>query len=556
MITSADNELQFLPLGGAGEVGMNLNLYGYGPAGSEKWLMIDLGVTFNNGVLPGIDVLMPNTKFIEAQKDRLLAIILTHAHEDHIGAVQYLWPKLRCPIYATPFTLSVLNSKLASTDFANEVEINEVPLGARFSVGPFDLELISMNHSIPEPSAIALRTPLGTVFHTGDWKFDPNPIVGKPAAEEALRCIGEEGTLALVCDSTNVFTPGQSASESSIFDNLNKIIASCSGQVAVACFATNVARLKTIARAAAYNDRNVVLAGRSLRRITTAARENDYLSDCPDFLSEEDAGYLPDEKTLIICTGSQGEPRAALARIAENNHPRIQLKFGDTLIFSSRIIPGNELAIKELQAKFIRRGIHVITSDNAMIHVSGHPPRGDLTRMYNYLKPHLSIPVHGKREHLREHAELAHACKVPHVIINENGGIIRIAPGTPAITEEFHVGRLAADGNRVIPIDSEIIKSRTRVMWHGFAVITVILNRGNVENEMPISTAGLIEDDNDPILEKIRLAVREAINNLKLSAKEPDNQAISETARIAARRTFQALFDKRPPVRVHLVRRE
>ncbi len=556
MIASAKDELQFLPLGGAGEVGMNLNLYGYGPVGNEKWLMIDLGVTFNNGALPGIDVLMPNINFIERRKDRLLAIVLTHAHEDHIGAVQYLWPKLRCPIYATPFTISVLNRKLASTNFANEVEINEVPLGARFLVGPYDLEFINMNHSIPEPSAIAIRTPLGTVLHTGDWKFDPNPIVGKPADEEALRCIGEEGTLALVCDSTNVFTSGQSASEASIFNNLKKIIASSKGQVAVACFATNVARLQTIARAAVCNDRNVVLAGRSLKRITDAANENGYLLDCPEFLSEEDAGYLPDDKTLIICTGSQGEPRAALARIAENNHPRIELNPGDTLIFSSRIIPGNEHAINELQAKFVRRGVHVITSKNAMIHVSGHPARDEMTRMYHYIKPQLSIPVHGELKHLREHAELARSCQVPHVIVNENGGIVRIAPGTPEIIDQFQVGRLATDGNSLIPIDSEIIKSRTRVMWHGFAVVTVILNRGNVDTEMPISTVGLIEEDNDPILEQIRFAVKEAINILNPGAKEIENHAISEAARIAARRTFHSLFGKRPPVRVHLVRRE
>ena len=556
MISSTDDELQFLPLGGAGEVGMNLNLYGYGPVGNKKWLMIDLGVTFNNGALPGVDVFMPNTNFIESRKDHLLAIVLTHAHEDHIGAVQYLWPRLRCPIYATPFTRSVLNRKLASTNFANQLEINEVPLGARFVIGPFELEFINMNHSIPEPSAIAIRTPLGTVLHTGDWKFDPDPVVGKPADEEALRCIGKEGTIALVSDSTNVFAQGPSVSEAGIFNNLNKIIANSKGQVAVACFATNVARLQTIARAAAYNDRNVVLAGRSLKRITDAANENGYLLDCPEFLSEEDAGYLPDDKTLIICTGSQGEPRAALARIAENNHPRIKLNRGDTLIFSSRIIPGNEQAINELQAKFVRRGINVITSKNAMVHVSGHAARDEMTRMYHYIKPQLSVPVHGELKHLREHADLARSCQVPHVIVNENGGIVRIAPGTPEIIDEFKVGRLATDGNRVIPVDSEIIKSRTRVMWHGFAVVTVILNRGNVDKKMPISTVGLIEEDNDPVLEQIRFAVMEAINDLNPGAKEVENHVISEAARVAARRAFHLLFDKRPPVRVHLVRRE
>jgi ribonuclease J len=554
MSTATAEELLFVPLGGAGEIGMNLNLYGFGLPGDEDWLMIDLGVTFNDGELPGIDVLMPNPKFIEDRKDRLLALILTHAHEDHLGAVQYLWPKLRCPIYATPFTVSVLRRKLAETEFGSEVKINEVPLGAKFTLGPFDLEWVTMTHSIPEPNAIALRTPLGTVLHTGDWKFDPDPVVGEPADEKTLRRIGEEGALAVVCDSTNVFTPGTTGSEADILDNLTDIIASCTGQVAVACFATNVARLETIATAAARNDRDVVLAGRSLKRITDAARENGYIKGVPAFLMEEDAGFLPDDKTLIICTGSQGEPRAALARIAAEDHPRIVLNPGDTLIFSSRVIPGNERAIAELQAKFLRRDIHVITAKDAMIHVSGHPARDELTRMYQHLRPEIAIPVHGELRHLTEHAELARTCQVPHAIVNENGGAVRLAPGAPGIIDHVPVGRLASDGNRLVPIQSEVVKSRTRAMWHGFAVLTVILDRDEVDEEMPISTAGLLEDEDDPILDTVRLAVREAIDRLSRDAKDADDHTVSEAARIAARRAFRALFDKRPITRVHLVR--
>ena len=554
MTPGPKDELLFVPLGGAGEIGMNLNLYGYGPAGDEDWLMIDLGVTFNDGELPGIDVIMPDPTFIEERRDRLLGLVLTHAHEDHLGAVQYLWPRLKCPIYATPFTVSVLKRKLQETSFAADVEIIEVPLAGRFSLGPFDLELVTLTHSIPEPNAIALRSPLGTVLHTGDWKFDPDPVVGEPADEETLRRIGEEGALAVVCDSTNVFTPGDSGSEADILDNLTEIIARCTGQVAVACFATNVARLETIATAAARNDRDVVLAGRSLKRITEAARENGYMQDVPAFLMEEDAGFLPDDKTLLICTGSQGEPRAALSRIASGDHPRIAMNPGDTLVFSSRVIPGNERAIAELQAKFIRRGVHIITPKDAMIHVSGHPARDELARMYQHLRPSIAIPVHGELRHLTEHAALARTCQVPHAIVNENGGAVRLAPGAPGVIDHVSVGRLAADGNRLVPIASEIVKSRTRAMWHGFAVVTVILDRGEVDEEMPISTTGLLDDEDDPILDTVRLAVREAIDRLSPVAEDADDHTVSEAARIAARRSFKDLFDKRPITRVHLVR--
>jgi len=553
-MTSGNAELLFVPLGGAGEIGMNLNLYGYGPPGDETWLMVDLGVTFNDGELPGVDVIMPDPTFIEDRRDNLAALVLTHAHEDHLGAVPYLWPRLRCPIYATPFTVSVLKRKLSETDFADQVEIIEVPLAGQFSIGPFDLELVTLTHSIPEPNAIALRTPLGTVLHTGDWKFDPDPVIGEPADEETLRRIGEEGALAVVCDSTNVFVSGDSGSEADILDNLSQIIAECTGQVAVACFATNVARLETIATAAARNDRDVVLAGRSLKRITEAARENGYMQNVAGFLMEEDAGFLPDEKTLIICTGSQGEPLAALARIAANDHPRINLNPGDTLIFSSRVIPGNERVISELQAKFLRRGIRVITASDHMIHVSGHPARDELTRMYQHLRPQIAVPVHGELRHLAAHAELARTCQVPHAIVNENGGAVRLAPGQPGVIDHVPVGRLTSDGNRLVPVGSEIVKSRIRAMWHGFAVVTVILNGGEVDDEMLISTTGLLENEDDPILDTVRLAVRDAIDRLSPVADQADDLVVSETARIAARRAFRGLFDKRPITRVHLIR--
>jgi ribonuclease J len=552
-MTAKQDDLLFVPLGGAGEIGMNLNLYGYGPPGEETWVMVDLGVTFSDGSLPGIDVIMPDPTFIEERKDRLAGLVLTHAHEDHIGAVQYLWPRLRCPIYATPFTLSVLRRKLSETDFANMVEIIEVPLGGAFEVGPFQMELITLTHSIPEPNAIAITTPAGTVMHTGDWKFDPDPVVGPASDEDALKRFGDAGVLAIVCDSTNVFNPGSAGSESDIFDNLSKLIAECEGRVAVACFASNVARLETIANAAAANGRDVVLAGRSLGRITEAARDNGYLADIPAFLDEEDAGFLPNDKTLIICTGSQGEPRAALSRIANGDHPRITLGDGDVVIFSSRVIPGNEPSISRMQDKLVQRGVKLITPNDHMIHVSGHPARDDLTRMYQHVRPSISVPVHGEHRHLVEHAKLAKQCQVPESFVVENGTSLRLGPGAPGIIDHVQAGRLVVDGNRIIPTESEIVRGRIRAMWNGFAVVTVAMNGAELAGEPQISTSGLFEDDDDPALDAVKLAVREGLTKLSPAALKDDGLVL-ETARIAARRALRIVVDKRPVTRVHLVR--
>lgn len=548
----AGDELVFIPLGGAGEIGMNLNLYGYGPPGGETWVMVDLGVTFADGTLPGIDIILPDPAFIEARRDNLAGLVLTHAHEDHIGAVQYLWPRFKCPVYATPFTLSVLKRKLAENGFQGDMEIHEIPLGGSFSVGPFEMELITLTHSIPEPNAIAITTPAGTVMHTGDWKFDPDPVIGPVADEAALRRFGDAGVLAIVCDSTNVFTPGISGSEADILDNLSALIAGCAGKVAVACFATNVARLETIAKAAAANGRDVVLAGRSLRRITDAARENGYLADVPAFLDESEAGYLPDDKVVIVCTGSQGEPRAALARIAAGAHRQVTLGAGDTVIFSSRVIPGNEPSIAALQNALVRLGVEVITAKDHMIHVSGHPARDELTRMYQHVRPAIAVPVHGEHRHLVEHAELARQCQVPEAFVVDNGSVLRLGPGAPGIIDHVPAGRLVVEGNRVVSVDSETVRGRIRTMWNGFAVITLVLDETGKAVEMPISTSGLFNDDNDPALDGVRLAVRDALAKLSSVALR-DDDLVAETARIAARRAFRQALDKRPVVRVHLV---
>lgn len=550
---AAEQEFVFLPLGGAGEIGMNLNLYGLGPRGAETWLMVDLGVTFGDGTLPGVDVIMPDPTFIAERKDRLAGLVLTHAHEDHLGAVAYLWERLQCPVYATPFAVSILKRKLAEAGLERRVPVTTIPLGGKFKVGPFDLELITLTHSIPEPNAIAIRTPLGTVLHTGDWKFDPDPVVGPTSDEAALRRLGDEGVLAVVCDSTNVFTSGTSGSEADLLESLSGLIGASPGRVAVACFATNVARLETIATAAARQGRDVVLAGRALRRIVDAARENGYLADTPAFLVEEDAGYLPREKTLIICTGSQGEPRAALARIAAGDHPRVGLEPGDTVIFSSRAIPGNEISIARVQNQLVRRGVKLITWDDHLVHVSGHPARDELAHMYQLARPKIAVPVHGEIRHLQAHAALALDCQVPVAVVAENGAMVRLGPGEPGIVGHAPVGRLALEGNRVVPMDGELVRGRNRAIYNGSAVVTVVVDRDGVVGDPQLALIGLLDGDEGDIVAGIRDRVRAAVGAMARRLRG-DDDAVKEEVRLAVRRAFRELLDKKPVTTVHLVR--
>ncbi|NQU62479.1 MAG: ribonuclease J [Rhodospirillales bacterium] len=554
MAKNKPDHLVFLPLGGAGEIGMNLNLYGLGPEGKETWVMVDFGITFGDGQNPGVDVIAPDPGFIVEHRDRLAGLVLTHAHEDHLGAVPYLWDRLNCPIYATPFTVSILKRKLSETDFGDRVEIIEVPLGGRFNVGPFDMELITLTHSIPEPNAIAIRTDFGTILHTGDWKFDPGPVVGETADEEALARLGDEGVMALVCDSTNVFDPGQSGSEADLLESLTALIGQCKKRVAVACFSTNVARLETIAKAAQANGRDVVLAGRSLWRINDAARDNGYLGGVPAFIDDKDAGHIPEDKVVIICTGSQGEPRAALWRIANDDHPNVTLNEGDTVIFSARMIPGNEGSIGRLHNRLIRRGIEVITARDHFIHVSGHPARDELARMYQLARPKLSIPVHGEARHLREHAKLALECQVPAAIPAENGTIIRLGPGDAAAIGEVPSGRLALDGNRMVPLDGDLIRSRNRAIFNGTAVVTVAVDEnGELAGEPGITTSGLLELGEDAVEAAALDAAADDIKGLS-GKKSRDDEALKEAVRIAVRRSFRKNLDKKPITTVHLVR--
>lgn len=553
MSAGARAELVFLPLGGAGEIGMNLNLYGYGPPSARRWVIVDFGVTFGEGTMPLAEVILPDPSFIVERRRDLLGIVLTHAHEDHLGAVPYLWPRLECPIYATPFTAAVLRRKLKEEGLEGRAQVTEIPLGGRLELGPFEMELITLTHSIPEPNAIALRTRLGTVLHTGDWKFDPDPVVGPTADEAALRRLGDEGVLALVGDSTNVFVSGDSGSEASLRENLREIIADCRGRVAVTCFASNVARLDTIASAAAACGRSVVAAGRSLRRIEEAARETGYLQDTPPFLDEREADALPRDEVAILCTGSQGEPRAALARIAHGEHPAIRLERGDLVIFSARVIPGNERSVARLHNELVGLGVRVVTWADRDVHVSGHPARDELARMYQLARPRIAVPVHGEMRHLVAHAELARHCQVPEAVVAGNGEMVRLAPGPAAVIGRVPAGRLAVDGRRIVALDGEVMRSRVRVFYNGAVAVTVVLDAdGGLVDEPQVTPVGLVEEDDAAVAEAVLAAAR-AVEDLSRRQRR-DDDAVREAVRVAVRRAFRAALDKRPVTSVHIVR--
>jgi ribonuclease J len=543
--------LFFVSLGGAGEIGMNLNLYGY----AGDWLILDCGVTFGDDSQPGLEVVMPDPAFIVERRDRLLGIVATHAHEDHIGAIPYLWAQLRCPVWATPFTASLLRAKLIEAGIADKVRINVVPISGRFTVGPFDLELITLTHSIPEPNAVALRTPIGTVLHTGDWKFDPDPLIGSTFDETALLQLGNEGVLAMVGDSTNALRPGTSGSEADLRRSLIDLVGRYDARVAVACFASNVARLETIARAAATHGREVALVGRSLWRIDKAARENGYLADLPRFLTEDEAGYIPRDKILMICTGSQGEPRAALARIAREDHPNVTLETGDVVIFSSRIIPGNEKAINRLQNALVRLGVEIVTEEDHFVHVSGHPARDELVRMYQMVRPRVAIPVHGEARHLVAHADLAKECQVQQPLIIQNGDMVRLTPGGAEVVDEVPVGRLASDGKGLLPLGGNALKDRRRITLNGSAVATLVVDRqGRLAAPPAISLIGLVEESAaDVALPYFRDAVERGFDGLQAGQRR-DDDAVREAARRALRRAINDRFGKRPLIEIHLVR--
>ncbi|MEQ1611259.1 MAG: ribonuclease J, partial [Hyphomicrobiaceae bacterium] len=449
--TGAKGELVFAALGGLGEIGMNTYLYGLGEAKKRQWLMIDLGLTFPGEGEPGVDVVLPDLKFITNEKKRLAGLVLTHAHEDHIGAIIDLWPRIGCPIYATPFTAGMLRSK--TTEYGNRVKlpITVVPIGTRFKVGPFDLEYVNLSHSIPEMSGVVLRTPHGNVFHTGDWKLDQDPLVGLPSDNARLQQLGEEGMLAMICDSTNAMREGRSPSEVEVATSLTKIIKGAKRRVAVTTFASNVARIKAVSDAAEATGRKLVVVGRAMHRVIQVAIDTGYLPADFKFLDQNQYQYLQPSETLALCTGSQGELRAALARIAEEEHPQVKLGKGDLVIYSSRTIPGNEKPVGKVQNALTLMGCEIITDSDALVHVTGHPRREELRLMYGWMKPKIVVPMHGEARHLYANAKLARECGVPATVLATDGKLVRLAPGRPEIIDQIPVGRLYRDGKLIVP---------------------------------------------------------------------------------------------------------
>jgi ribonuclease J len=558
MKAKPDDELVFLPLGGSGEIGMNLNAYGYGPPDARKWIIVDIGVTFGReDTTPGVDLILPDPTYLEEERDSIIGIVLTHAHEDHIGALGWLWPRLKAPVYATPFTAALVREKLKEHNLLEKVPLTEIPLKGQLTLGPFEIDFVTLTHSIPEPNGLAIRTPLGLVWHTGDWKIDPDPLIGETTDEAKLRAMADEGILAMVCDSTNVFVEGTAGSEGDVREKLTEIVARCTGRVAVTAFASNVARVETALLAARATGRTPCLVGRSMHRIFAAAQSVGLLQDAPFVMDEEEASALDPERVLYLCTGSQGEARAALSRIARGDHRHVSLKQGDTVIFSSRVIPGNEAAIHDLQNAFLEKGVELITADDHFVHVSGHPARDELRQMYQWARPHIAVPVHGEKRHIREHVKLAQELQVPEQIAPRNGDLIRLAPGPVALIDEVPSGRLYVDGNVIIEAEDDALKDRKRLGAEGAVHVSLAVSAKNAIVAGPtINVRGLsMEDDEDfdIALEELEKSAKAAFAKLN-HADRDDDESVEANIMRAVRKSAERLWRKRPLVDVTVLR--
>ena len=531
-------ELLFLALGGSGEIGMNVNLYGC----RGKWLMVDLGMTFSGNEYPGVDLVFADLDFIEERRKDLLGIVLTHAHEDHIGAVPYFAEQLGVPLYATPFTARLVAAKLEEEGILDEIELNVVEDLERFEVGPFGIRYVPLAHSIAEGNAVLIDTPFGRVFHTGDWKIDEEPQIGTPATAAELTAIGDEGVLALVCDSTNVFNPEPSGSEGEVYRGLQLEVAKHKGRrVLVTTFASNVARLQTLGAVAKATGRKLCVAGRSLDKIIEAGQASGYLKDLPEPVDFDTAMALPRGEVLIVATGGQGEPRAALSRIAEGNHP-ISLEAGDVVLFSSRQIPGNEIAIGRIQNRLAERDIKLVTDRQSLIHVSGHPGRPELEALYSWIRPEILMPVHGEVRHMREQARLGLASGIPHAVFQQNGDLVRLAPGKPGKFDEVRAGRLVLDGDMIVPADGDAVVMRRRLSYAGVVSVAV-----GVGGDVQVAAVGLpLETDLDAFLAEARADVEKAVAAAKKARADADKRR--EAARLAARRAAARWTGKKPQV--------
>ncbi|MCA1241937.1 ribonuclease J [Stappia stellulata] len=545
---TGDQELVFVALGGLGEIGMNMALYGYGPAHERRWLMVDCGVTFAGPDLPGVDIVVPDISYIEDKLDRLDGIVITHAHEDHYGALIHLWPRLKAPLYMTPFTAGLLAAKTQSEPGVDKIPVSVVKQGDRFQLGPFDVEMVAMSHSIPEPCALAIRTPAGLVVHSGDWKIDPTPGIGRPIDVERLAQLGEEGVRALICDSTNAVRDGVSPSEMDVAADLTRVIQKAKRRVAVTTFASNVARIRSIALAAKAADRDVVVMGRSMHRAIEVATELGYMDDLPAFLSEDAYGYLPPEKVVLLLTGSQGEERAALARIAAGDHRNVALSKGDMVVFSSRTIPGNEKAVNAIVNKLAEARVEIVTDRDALVHVSGHPRRGELTQLYDLLKPQALIPAHGEAMHLKAHHDLAKAHGIKNAMIARNGDLVRLSPGRLDIVDEIPVGIEVKDGMIFGDPEETGVQERRKLSFAGAIVVSVVVDaRGDLVGEPQAALFGLPETDEDgDDMEDI--VIDEVIHALESIPKNrrKNLDVVTEAARRAARAAVRDCWGKKP----------
>jgi ribonuclease J len=550
------DELTFAPLGGVGEIGMNLSIYGLGNRHQRSWLAVDLGVSFGDEEhLPGIDLIMPDISFLEKERKNLMGLVLTHAHEDHFGAIIDLWPKLQCPIYATQFSAALFQAKLEAERNPPKIPVTVVPSGGRIDLGPFNVEFIPVAHSIPESHALAIHTALGTVLHTGDWKLDPTPILGPPTDEKRLRELGEAGVLALVGDSTNAVRDGRSPSEAEVATIIAGLVKSAKGRVAVTTFASNVARVKAVADAAKAADREVVVVGRAMERVVQVARECGYLDGTQSFRGMDLYGHFPADKVLALCTGSQGEPRAALARIANNDHPAVTLNKGDTVIFSSRTIPGNEKAVNSIINGLVAQGVEVITDRTHLVHVSGHPRRDELRDIISWVRPRILIPVHGEALHLSEHAKLARAAAVPKVITCRNGDLVKLGPGDPGIIDELPAGRLYKDGTILEDSKSRAVVERRKMGYAGCVFVAVAMTeKGELADDPEVDLIGIPEknaagEELDDIVFDVVVSTVEGLPR----ARRRDPDALAESVRRAIRAAVAEEWGKKPLCFVHVL---
>ena len=548
-------ELLFCPLGGSGEIGMNMNLYAYGKENNRKWIIVDMGVTFADDSIPGIDLIMPDPGFIIDKKDDLLGIVLTHAHEDHIGAVAHIWPELKCKLFATPFTAALITEKFKEKKIDISSFLKIVPLNSKIKLGEFDIDFVTLTHSILEPNGLSIKTPLGTILHTGDWKIDPNPLIGNKIDQEKLEKIGDAGVSAMICDSTNIFSPGRAGSESDVRDSLLRIMELKTKRILVTSFASNVARMESVFYCAKKTGRSICLVGRSMHRIFKAAKKCGYLKGLIEPLEPRDAKKIAKNKILYLATGSQGEPMGAMNRIVNGSHPEVFLEDGDCVIFSSKIIPGNEKKLYNLQNQIVKNNIEIISEENAFVHVSGHPNRDDLKDMYKWVKPKSIIPVHGEHRHMQEHVKFAKEMQVPKTLLIENGDIIKLLPGeAPKVVDKAPSGRIYLDGSVNVETDSQSIKDRKNLSVNGYLEITLLVsNNGKIKKPI-ISFRGIPENqNNDPFVFDMEDEIFNICRTFSLDNKNQQRNLI-ETIKSNCRRIVREKTGKRPFTNINIVR--